>query len=316
MSVLLDMLRNASSEACSYALSQLIALTLFTVQLKNNILLLYPSDHNPLNTPPILPNEAKVFLGRACRMNNNDVEACWDVVKDLAWQGNEILDCIATDQAMNSTFAKHGGKLYRMSSICSLFPPTFFCINSGCKYVLNNTFRKLQTAVEHEAILYTSSVGPIPVQTHQFTCNGCGIVYHPDYFVQTIPGTNDRRRVYYNEDVVPQVLQVSTHHFVETSLVRMWRSNMLHAWVSASNTVKVYDSCWPEPWAPPDWTVSANLRYEYVYNGFKLLSLLEWHKSHLSILMVHPDTEISVIVRIPMQYQWQNKNQAIVLDDQ
>ena len=56
--------------------------------------------------------------------------------------------------------------------------------------------------------------------------------------------------------------------------------------VSASNAVKVYDSCWPEPWAPPDWTVSANLRYEYVYDGFKLLSLLEWHKSRLSILMV------------------------------
>ncbi|KAE9393353.1 hypothetical protein BT96DRAFT_829382 [Gymnopus androsaceus JB14] len=162
----------------------------------------------------------------------------------------------------------------------------FFCINSGCKYVLNDTFRKLQTAAEHEAILYTSSFGPIPVQAHQFTCNGCGIVYHLDYFVHTIPGMNDQRRVYYNEDVGPQVLQVSTHHFIETSLVRMWRSNMLHAWVSASNTVKVYDSCWPKPWAPPDWTVSANLQYKYVYNGFKLLLLLEWHKSHLSILMV------------------------------
>ncbi|KAE9400918.1 hypothetical protein BT96DRAFT_790902, partial [Gymnopus androsaceus JB14] len=80
--------------------------------LKNNILLLYPSDHNPLDTPPILPNETKVFLGRACRMNNDDLEACWDVANDLAWQGNEILDCIATDQAMNSTFAKHGGELY------------------------------------------------------------------------------------------------------------------------------------------------------------------------------------------------------------
>ncbi|KAE9400917.1 hypothetical protein BT96DRAFT_1095915, partial [Gymnopus androsaceus JB14] len=43
---------------------------------------------------------------------------------------------------------------------------------------------------------------------------------------------------------------------------------------------------WPEPWAPPDWTVTANLQYEYVYNGFKLLSLLEWHKTCLSILIV------------------------------
>ncbi|KAE9393354.1 hypothetical protein BT96DRAFT_829368, partial [Gymnopus androsaceus JB14] len=92
-------------------------------------LLLYPSDHNPFDTPPILLNEAKVFLACACRMNNKNVEACWDVVKELAWQGNEILDCIATDQAMNSTFAKHGGELYCMCSYPLLhFQMTYWII--------------------------------------------------------------------------------------------------------------------------------------------------------------------------------------------
>ena len=140
------------------------------------------------------------------------------------------------------------GSLRFLASICSLFPLTFYCINSDCKYIICNTLRKLQTAVEHEAILYTSNLGPIPVRVHQFTCNGkpgclytrthisnnlkgCGVVYHPDYYVQAIAGTTERQRIYYHHiNNLPDVLQVSTHHFVETSLVQMWRSNFLHAW--------------------------------------------------------------------------------------
>ena len=56
--------------------------------------------------------------------------------------------------------------------------------------------------------------------------------------------------------------------------------------VSASNAVKVYNDCWPEPVVPPGWTVTANLRYEFIYDAFKILSLLEWYKSRNSTLVV------------------------------
>ncbi|KAE9387016.1 hypothetical protein BT96DRAFT_1081676 [Gymnopus androsaceus JB14] len=106
---MLNTLQEVSSDALAYFLSRIIALCLLTSQIKNNILLLYPSDYNPYNTPPILPKETKAFFGRACKMKEEDVEACWDVVKDVVWQGNEVIDQVTTDDALNKTFQQYGG---------------------------------------------------------------------------------------------------------------------------------------------------------------------------------------------------------------
>ncbi|THU76521.1 hypothetical protein K435DRAFT_582147, partial [Dendrothele bispora CBS 962.96] len=264
--------------------SQLVAFILVCTRIKNNILLLYPSNYHPNTVPPLLPDESIAFLQRTCNLDREDVEACWNAVKEDVWQGDKVLKGVEHDKALQQTFQKYGGELY--PSFRSLWPPYSFCTNPDCKYVINDNGRKLQRAIEHEGILYTVTMGPIPVRTHQFTCDGCGVVYHPDYYVQTILETDERRRIYYNKEELPEILQVSTHHFVETALVRMWRSNMVHAWVSASNCARVYEDCWPEVTLPPDWTVNAILRYEYVYDGFKILSLLEFHQRHQSVFHV------------------------------
>ncbi|THU93141.1 hypothetical protein K435DRAFT_580726, partial [Dendrothele bispora CBS 962.96] len=246
--------------------------------LKRNILLLYPSNHHPHDIPPVLPLETRIFLGEACSMNEEDVEACWEAVKDVAWHGDQLLDGTRSEAGLQQTFQTHGGVLYCTSSFQSLWPPVHVCINSECPYIREKKNLKLQRTEELNVVLYSLSLGPIAVRSHQMTCEGCGIVYHPDYFVKTDPTTNERLRHYYNSEVLPAVIQVATHHFVETRLAITWRNSMLYGWTSASNCVKVYLGSLMAPVSlPSGWTVDAKLRTEYVYDSFKILSLLEHH---------------------------------------
>lgn len=46
-----------------------------------------------------------------------------------------------------------------------------------------------------------------------------------------------------------------------------------------------------EPTVPPNWPVNISLRTKYVYNSFKILSLLEYHSSHHSHLCVLQTTD-------------------------
>ncbi|THV07190.1 hypothetical protein K435DRAFT_848526 [Dendrothele bispora CBS 962.96] len=170
-------------------------------------------------------------------MEMEDIEACWNAVKDLAWEGEEILGGVRGTEGLQQTFREHGGLMY--SSNRSLWPPTHFCINTECPYFKDHKARKLQRTVQHNVILYTLDMGPIPVKSHQMTCEGCSVVYHLDYFVKIEPSTNERLRHYYNFNKLPAVLQVATHHFVETRLARTWCNSMLYGWTSASNCVKI-----------------------------------------------------------------------------
>ncbi|THU77374.1 hypothetical protein K435DRAFT_594271, partial [Dendrothele bispora CBS 962.96] len=266
-------------------ISQILAFVLLCSHLKCNILLLYPSRHPINQVPSILPRETRIFLGESCNMDDKDVEACWDAVKDVVWAEDTVFQAIQNDEAVEHTFQKHGRKLY--PSPRSLWPPNQYCINIECPYVKANKNLKLQQVSELNGILYTVSMGPIAVRIYQMTCEGCKIVYHPDYFVKKDPDTNERSRHYYDATMPPGVLQVATHHFVETALSRMWRNHMLYGATSAGNCAKVYmrmhsrTAC-----IPSEWTVQASLRSDYVYDAFKILSLLEYHHSrgtHLSV---------------------------------
>ncbi|THU75425.1 hypothetical protein K435DRAFT_707156, partial [Dendrothele bispora CBS 962.96] len=111
-----DEIKKASGNASQISLSQLVSFFLICTRIKNNILLLYPSSlviHHPIDTPPILPHESITFLGRTCQLEMNDVEACWNAVKDDVWHGDEMLRGVQNDEALQQTFRKHGGGLYR-----------------------------------------------------------------------------------------------------------------------------------------------------------------------------------------------------------
>jgi hypothetical protein len=96
----------------AFVLSQIITFILLCSRLKNNILLLYPSKQQPASTPSHLPNETRIFLQRSCSMSDKDVEACYDVLKDVIWQEDKMLGQVKDERAVQETFSNHGGALY------------------------------------------------------------------------------------------------------------------------------------------------------------------------------------------------------------
>jgi len=51
----------------------------------------------------------------------------------------------------------------------------------------------------------------------------CSRRYHHDFYVG-----QDQLRVYY--DRLPDILQLSEHHFAETRLIDLWRMTMVNGW--------------------------------------------------------------------------------------
>lgn len=94
-------------------LSQIIALVLLLCRLKNDILLLYPSSALPGNTPPTIPDKTVAFIKETCLMSEQDVEACWEGVNETVWNPDPILSQVLTEEQIQLTFQKHGGKFYR-----------------------------------------------------------------------------------------------------------------------------------------------------------------------------------------------------------
>ncbi|THV00891.1 hypothetical protein K435DRAFT_656317 [Dendrothele bispora CBS 962.96] len=109
----LCVLSESTQNASNILLWQLINFTVLCSWLKRNILLIYPSTQQPQHVPPILPREARTFLGSACSMEMEDIEACWNAVKDLAWEGEEILGGVRGTEGLQQTFREHGGLMYR-----------------------------------------------------------------------------------------------------------------------------------------------------------------------------------------------------------
>ncbi|KAF5310506.1 hypothetical protein D9758_018940 [Tetrapyrgos nigripes] len=146
--------------------------------------------------------------------------------------------------------------------------------------------------LEHEGVLYTRDQGAVAIRIHQITCEGCRVVYHHDYYIVNDPDLGLRMRVYYDMDVaysgraLPEVIQVATHHFIEVSVALAWRYSMLFSWTSASGCAEAYKACDTYGNVPLSWPISPSLRTEYIYDAFKVISLLEFHHSHSLCLRV------------------------------
>lgn len=117
MMVTLAQAAKALAHIPNLLLSQVLVLVYLSVHVKKKILLLYPSTHPPAATPLDLPFKTRNFLARSCSLADRDIEACWDTVKDLVWQEDEIIGRIKTGPAVDSTFSENGGILYRESHL-------------------------------------------------------------------------------------------------------------------------------------------------------------------------------------------------------
>ncbi|KAK7020720.1 hypothetical protein VNI00_017620 [Paramarasmius palmivorus] len=259
--------------------------------------MVYPSSQ-PLDEPPvILDQNARTFLQRTCNFEAvEDIEACWDALKDIIWHEDEMVRRVWDDRALHTTFRDAGQSSF--PSPTSLWPPTLVCINPDCPYVKENKPYKLQRASELKGYIYTLAHGPLPIRYHHIKCEACRTSYHPDYFV---PAKTQLRYYYYNlpapsflqDDppfyytTIPEVIQVSEHRFIETQLMRHWRLTM-KANVSGSNIASIYSQTYTNNFVLPSWPIKPLLTAEHVYDGFKILSLLEFYKAHSSHLVV-PD---------------------------
>ncbi|PBK95017.1 hypothetical protein ARMGADRAFT_1045269 [Armillaria gallica] len=129
------------------------------------------------------------------------------------------------------------------------------------------------------AILFTMSHGPVPIWVIHFTCYGCKQIYHHNYYVK------NSMRFYY--DIIPDIIQIGDHQFVEKRLVESWRLSMNLAWVSASNLANIYTQTHCRNLElPSDWTIGAILSHQHVYTGIICLSLWEDNDGRRSILSV------------------------------
>ncbi|KAL0066767.1 hypothetical protein AAF712_006158 [Marasmius tenuissimus] len=267
-------------------MAQILSFIVICKKIKLNILAIYPSSHKPDDPPSRLPFDAVLLLADCCEMSNEAVNACWTNLKETIWHGDKILDKVDNDECVNRTFWEKGGKLF--PSAISLWPPILNCINPDCSYVADAKSLKLQGVEERYAILYTQDKGPVGVLAHHITCHSCKTIYHPTFYVGPETYTGICKRYYYLEDDVPAVIQINEHRFVETRLMREWRNDMVISNKSATSCATVYHMNTATP-LPDDWPVQGPLRSEYIYDGFKVLSLLEYHISHSSQLVVNHD---------------------------
>jgi hypothetical protein len=122
----------------------------------------------------------------------------------------------------------------------ALYPPHQTCLTEGCP--VRTKASVLKKAEQRQIVLYTLDHGPIATYSihlycagmshHLLVCDcrphievhvtGCNTNYHHGYSIK------DKIRTFYPG--IPDVVQVGGHQFVETRVVRMWRTLMLVSW--------------------------------------------------------------------------------------
>jgi hypothetical protein len=94
MQPLLKALKNAAP--CDIA--KFLMFTQYASKLKNEILVAQKSAHSPLLAPLYLPESVAFFLAESCAMAKDDVEVCWQLTRDIIWDGS-VPDDKAVDVA-------------------------------------------------------------------------------------------------------------------------------------------------------------------------------------------------------------------------
>ena len=115
--------------------------------IKNNIVLLQPSDQSPGLAPAVLPRTAQAFLSAACGLSVGTILESWSVFKDLAWGSDSFASLICPPlpifhqhgiphgysmSTLNCRDATHPVTNYLFAGTRSLYPPSHFCQASSC----------------------------------------------------------------------------------------------------------------------------------------------------------------------------------------
>ncbi|KAG1841134.1 hypothetical protein DFJ58DRAFT_666720, partial [Suillus subalutaceus] len=151
----------------------------------------------------------------------------------------------------------------------ALYPPQQVCSTLNC---VNE--KKLMKAMQRPAVLYTLNNGPIATYTVDLKCEECNVTFHHNYYVDYKAPKNSCQRTYYKG--VPDIIHVGGHQFVETAVIRMWRTMNVVSWSSMSNCARLYNLALSHQAVPPDdFPYSFSLSGDHVWSGIVQLSLLE-----------------------------------------
>jgi len=96
---------------------------------------------------------------------------------------------------------------------------------------------------------------------------------------------NDGFRTYYDD--IPDIIQIGNHQFVEYKVVCLWQTDMNLAWKSATNCARSYQYALAKgDGEPGDWKYGSLLKPSHIYDAFVIYSLLEFHQTRQSTLVV------------------------------
>ncbi|KAF4614627.1 hypothetical protein D9613_003186 [Agrocybe pediades] len=235
-------------------------------------------------TPPALPSLAvQLVLAQCTGVSVETTKALWDVFKDLVWAAKE--DNIPSTDAVY-TFNKYALPLG--ISYYHLYPPVRACQNVSCgNYRATDDIRTLGEPATYKASLFTLRSGALPVYSTSLYCSKCNRRYHHNYFVHA---KSDVQEYYAG---VPNVIQASKHHFLDSALLEFITTSKVFGWLSAQNCARIYNMSLSSPLSAqlnnelafgpvkmPDvpeqrhWQTSLELQDEHVLNGFFIYSLL------------------------------------------
>ncbi|KAJ6462258.1 hypothetical protein C8R47DRAFT_1327226 [Mycena vitilis] len=253
-------------------LPQLLQFLRLAACLKNDILLCQPSYVSTECAPDVLPPSIAAFLSEATGIPLEHMDACWDVLKDDAWQFPSAEQVTAEDE---DAFINYGWARGLCSSV--LYPPNRQCTNPDCAANI-----PLKKAEPRQIVVYTLAKGVRPSWEIHLSCPTCHTNYQHNFSVR------NGIRSYYGG--VPNYLKVGDHQYVERKLAAMWISMMLLAWVSATNCARTYDMALSEKQSSNieagGWQFGTLLTTDHVWDSFVILTLLDLHQRNNTRLEV------------------------------
>ncbi|KAJ7510585.1 hypothetical protein B0H11DRAFT_1701214 [Mycena galericulata] len=193
-------------------LQQVLQFLRLAACLKNDIILCQPSRVSTECAPDVLPPSVASFLSEATEIPLPQIDTCWDVLKNDAWEYPSVEQVTLEDEEAFVNFGWARG-------LCSstLYPPNTHCTNPDCTAQI-----PLKKAEPRQIVVYTLDKGVQPSWEVHLSCPTCHTNYQHNFSVQA------NVRTYYTG--VPKYLKVGDYQYVERKLAAMWISMMLLAW--------------------------------------------------------------------------------------
>ncbi|KAF8512123.1 hypothetical protein JB92DRAFT_3173596 [Gautieria morchelliformis] len=248
--------------------------------------------------PSELPLHVHMFLCEALGWGWPAVAQFWQQLCEEVWNESEVAATVEDIRAFRQYGLLHGIGETETNTTLTLRQPSLY-----------------------DATLFTKASGALPIFSHSLYCPNCHIHYHPNFSVSKATSM----RTYYHG--VPDVVQVSQHHFFESALLELQATEMCFAWVSSTNCARVYNKALgpadahqsnnpgaypdggpPSLTLPTDWTSSMSMNSADVLDGFFLFSLLlEKAEKGECLVLIHDASS----QRLHLEGAMQERNAAI-----